>query len=78
MPAAYEEAPLSEAEARVVRAWVRLLGFDGRPLAERRRLAAAELSRALELAPENEAARRSSSQLGGAWNAEVTALSELR
>ncbi|HLT31268.1 MAG TPA: hypothetical protein VK013_14600 [Myxococcaceae bacterium] len=72
------ELPLSRSESGVIRAWVRLLGFDGRALGERRKLAAAELDAALALTPGLPAAVHLKSLLGERWDSDVTSLAELR
>lgn len=72
------ELPLSRAESGVIRAWVRLLGFDGRSMDERRKLAGAELRSALSIAPGLPAALHLQSLLGERWDSDVTSLAELR
>lgn len=72
------EQPLTLAESGVVRAWLRMLGFDGRALSERRRLAAAELTLALKRSPQLPSALMLQGLLGERWDFAATSLAELR
>lgn len=77
-PAEVRQVELTGADATVVLAWLRLLGFDGRSIEERRALAGRSLASVLKTSPSHVGAAHLASLLDADWASEEAALSELR